>query len=166
MLVLGVTQILAWGILFYPPVLMMPLIAAERGWSLDVHHTYDPEGKVVYRGDGGRQSGSVLGPVVSTVDASSSFTGATVAPDGTLYYADRKAHAVWHVLPSGVATPPYWRIPVAGGFGGSGGFSGDGGTAANATLDQPSDVALGPDGSVYIADFGNGRVRRVSPRGP
>lgn len=34
MLVLGVTQILAWGILFYPPVLMMPLIAADRGWSL------------------------------------------------------------------------------------------------------------------------------------
>ena len=33
-LVLGVTQILAWGILFYPPVLMMPLVAAERGWSL------------------------------------------------------------------------------------------------------------------------------------
>ena len=32
--VLGVTQILAWGALFYPPVLMMPLIAAERGWSL------------------------------------------------------------------------------------------------------------------------------------
>lgn len=32
--VLGVTQILAWGTLFYPPVLMMPLIAADRGWSL------------------------------------------------------------------------------------------------------------------------------------
>src|SRR5712691_6807894 len=32
--VLGVTQILAWGAIFYPPVLMMPLIAAERGWSL------------------------------------------------------------------------------------------------------------------------------------
>jgi hypothetical protein len=32
--VLGVTQILAWGSLFYPPVLLMPLIAAERGWSL------------------------------------------------------------------------------------------------------------------------------------
>jgi len=32
--VLGVTQILAWGILFYPPVLTMPLIAADRGWSL------------------------------------------------------------------------------------------------------------------------------------
>jgi len=33
-IVLGVTQILAWAALFYPPVLMVPLIAAERGWSL------------------------------------------------------------------------------------------------------------------------------------
>ncbi len=32
-LVLGVTQILAWGALFYPPVLTLPLIAADRGWS-------------------------------------------------------------------------------------------------------------------------------------
>lgn len=32
--VLGVTQILAWGALFYPPVLTVPLIAAERGWSI------------------------------------------------------------------------------------------------------------------------------------
>ncbi len=33
-LVLGVTQILAWGALFYPPVLTVPLIAADRGWSI------------------------------------------------------------------------------------------------------------------------------------
>jgi MFS family permease len=32
--VLGVTQVLGWGVLFYPPVLMMPLIAADRGWSM------------------------------------------------------------------------------------------------------------------------------------
>jgi MFS family permease len=32
--VLGVTQILAWGTLFYPPVLTMPLIAADLGWSI------------------------------------------------------------------------------------------------------------------------------------
>lgn len=31
--VLGTTQILAWGALFYPPVLTVPLIADERGWS-------------------------------------------------------------------------------------------------------------------------------------
>jgi len=33
-LVLGVTQILAWGAIFYPPVLTVPLIAADRGWSV------------------------------------------------------------------------------------------------------------------------------------
>jgi len=32
--VLGVTQILAWGAIFYPPVLTLPLIAADRGWSI------------------------------------------------------------------------------------------------------------------------------------
>jgi MFS family permease len=33
-LVLGVTQIICWGTLFYPPVLTVPLMAAERGWSM------------------------------------------------------------------------------------------------------------------------------------
>ena len=32
--VLGATQIITWGTMFYPPVLTMPLIAAERGWTL------------------------------------------------------------------------------------------------------------------------------------
>jgi MFS family permease len=32
--VLGVTQILAWGTLYYPPVLTMPLIARDLGWSI------------------------------------------------------------------------------------------------------------------------------------
>lgn len=32
--VLGVTQILAWGSIFYTPVLIVPLIAAERSWSI------------------------------------------------------------------------------------------------------------------------------------
>ncbi len=33
-LVLGITQIIAWGTIFYSPVLTVPLIAEERGWSL------------------------------------------------------------------------------------------------------------------------------------
>jgi MFS family permease len=31
--VLGVTEILSWGALFYPPVLTVPLIAQDHGWS-------------------------------------------------------------------------------------------------------------------------------------
>lgn len=33
-LVLSLTEILAWGILIYPPVLTMPHVAADHGWSL------------------------------------------------------------------------------------------------------------------------------------
>ena len=43
--VLGVTQILAWGALFYPPVLTVPPIAADRGWS----HTFAMSGLSVAR---------------------------------------------------------------------------------------------------------------------
>src|SRR5262245_47517230 len=32
--VLGVTQILAWGAVFYTPVLILPLIAEDRGFTL------------------------------------------------------------------------------------------------------------------------------------
>src|SRR3954471_19045643 len=32
--VLSLTQILAWGILIYPPVLIMPRLTADHGWSL------------------------------------------------------------------------------------------------------------------------------------
>jgi hypothetical protein len=32
--VLGVTQIISWGAIYYTPVLIVPLIAKERGWSI------------------------------------------------------------------------------------------------------------------------------------
>jgi hypothetical protein len=32
--VLGVTQIVSWGCIYYTPVLIVPLIAADRGWSI------------------------------------------------------------------------------------------------------------------------------------
>jgi len=32
--VLGITQILTWGSIYYTPVLILPLVAQERGWSM------------------------------------------------------------------------------------------------------------------------------------
>jgi sugar lactone lactonase YvrE len=45
------------------------------------------------------------------------------------------------------------------------GFSGDGGSAVSASFHQPRAAAVGPDGTVYIADTFNHRVRRVDPGG-
>jgi hypothetical protein len=46
-----------------------------------------------------------------------------------------------------------------------GDFTGDGGPATAAALNDPSGVAMMPDGGYLIADAGNDRVRRVFPDG-
>ena len=83
--------------------------------------------------------------------------GLTVAPDGSLYVADSGAHRVRRVDPAGVITT------VAGV--GQRGCTGDGGPAADAALAAPSGLAVGPEGSLYIADAANNRIRRVTPDG-
>ncbi|XP_019739458.1 teneurin-1 [Hippocampus comes] len=45
-------------------------------------------------------------------------------------------------------------------------FSGDGGYARDARLKAPSSLAVGPNGTLYIADLGNIRIRAVSPNQP
>ena len=46
---------------------------------------------------------------------------------------------------------------------GSVGLSGDGGLATNAAINNPLSLAIGPDGTLYIADDANYRVRAVNP---
>ncbi len=48
---------------------------------------------------------------------------------------------------------------------GTGGFSGDSGPAATAQLNNPTGVAVDGGGSLYIADYWNHRVRKISPNG-
>jgi len=45
------------------------------------------------------------------------------------------------------------------------GFSGDGGAAVAALLNTPQKIVVAPDGRVFIADRGNGRVRMIDTKG-
>ncbi len=79
------------------------------------------------------------------------------APDGSIYFTEKTSHVVRRIMPDGT-------IATAAGTGVAG-YGGDGGAAARARLSQPDGLALGPDGSVYVADQANNRVRRISPAG-
>ncbi len=74
---------------------------------------------------------------------------------GALYFADSSAFRVRKVSGGIVST-------VAG----RGNFFGDGGLATLATFSTAQGLAVGPDGSLFIADsYRNGRVRKVDPAG-
>ncbi len=81
---------------------------------------------------------------------------AAVAADnaGNLFIADTQNHAIRRVTPAGTITT------VAGT--GIAGFSGDGGAATAAQLDTPTGIAVDDNGTLYIADTHNQRVRRVA----
>ena len=84
--------------------------------------------------------------------------GLAVTADGLVYLADAGAHRVYAVdLAVG-------RVSVALGTG-TAGAAADGATAALARTDTPVDVALGPDGAVYVAELRNHRVVRLDPDG-
>ena len=141
------------------------------GWDLDIHHFYDPSGKMLYLGDGSRRSTeAVLTEVAGTGTDGFSGDGGpanqanlhapkglAVAPDGSIYIADQENFRVRKVSPNGTIST------VAGT--GVRGNTGDGGPALQAKLGRPESLALAPDGSLYIGFRDMPIVRRVAVDG-
>jgi prepilin-type N-terminal cleavage/methylation domain-containing protein len=84
--------------------------------------------------------------------------GVAVAPDGSVVVADTDNARIRRISPDGTTV-----TTIAGtGVGGSAGVPG---TAVDAQVRNPLAVAVGDDGTVYIADNGNDAIRRISTDG-
>ena len=112
-------------------------------------------GQAGFAGDGGPAS-----------EAKISLPGSQSAPpvgrifvddQDNLYISDTVNNRIRKVDANGVITT------VAGSN--RQGFDGDGGLATEAALNWPSDVAIGPDGNLYIADTRNSVIRMVDQNG-
>jgi len=80
----------------------------------------------------------------------------TIAPNGGLLVADSARNQILE-----------WRDGTVSVLAGDGfdGFAGDGGPAVDAELNDPGEIAVAADGTIYFVDGGNDRVRAVSPGG-
>lgn len=97
-----------------------------------------------YSGDGGPGVQATLNSPINL----------TVAPDGDVLVADWNNHAVRRLdVATGTVTTVAGRGVQA--------YWGDGGPATSAYLNYPEGIDLDAAGNLFIADFGNNRVRRV-----
>lgn len=77
-------------------------------------------------------------------------------PDGRLYIADELNHRV-----RALDVETLTITTVAGT--GRAEFAGDGGPAEEASLNRPTGIAFAPDGTMYVGDSHNHRVRTIAP---
>ena len=109
--------------------------------------TFAGTGTASSTGDGG----------LATAATVRSPRGLVQGPDGSLYIADAGGHRIRRVRPDG-------RIETIAGTG-TAGFSGDGGPAISARLNSPHTLSMAADGSLYLSDEENRRLRRIRPDG-
>jgi RHS repeat-associated protein len=115
---------------------------------------------VAFAGTGDMPTGDdVLGPEggLATEVPLGEPSGIAVGPDGSVFISERRGHRIRRISPNG-----FLRTLAGTGVAG---FSGDGQSALAAQLDEPRGLAIANDGSLYVADQGNHRVRRITPDG-
>ncbi|HEV8525199.1 MAG TPA: hypothetical protein VGQ71_11920 [Terriglobales bacterium] len=85
--------------------------------------------------------------------------GLDLDSSGSLYFAETIDNRIRRISPSGAIST------VAGRGGFQGGYDGDNQPATSAQLNGPRDVAVDSQGTIYIADTENHRVRKLTSEG-
>jgi serine/threonine-protein kinase len=102
--------------------------------------------------------------IVTLGDGRIEVVARTARPDAAVLDPDEVTLTASAQTDQVVATGPYGSARLVAGRGGEG-DDGDGGPAAAARLRDPVDLARAPDGTLYIAERGGGRLRRITPDG-
>lgn len=91
-------------------------------------------------------------------------TGVAVDHDGTIYVAESEGHRIRKIVRTGddPTNPAHYTVSTLAGSG-SPGFADGVGTSARFYV--PRGLAISSDGTLYVADEANRRIRRVSPGG-
>lgn len=84
-------------------------------------------------------------------------------PEGRLYFADTGNSIIRRIDTDGTVRRIAGLAPVGGAP--QRGYSGDGGLATEALLNNPVDLALDDDGTLYFTDVYNHCVRAIDPDG-
>jgi DNA-binding beta-propeller fold protein YncE len=133
-------------------------IVVADSWNNRVRRVDRETGVIVtVAGSGEAGFGGDAGPAVEA--ALYMPSAVAVAPNGDIYIADTLNYCVRmvdHV--TGFIHTVAGRGPAPGEP------LGDGGLAVDAVLNMPSDVAIAPNGDIYIADMHNQLVRKVDAR--
>jgi uncharacterized protein (TIGR03437 family) len=106
------------------------------------------------------------GPAISASLSLDLPSGLAVDGSGSVFITDFGNQRIRRVSASGIITTVAGNGATGGsGFLTSGGYSGDGGPATSASLSNPSGVAVDASGNLFIADYANSRIRKVSAIG-
>jgi hypothetical protein len=106
----------------------------------------------------GQSSSGFFGNGILATSASlNNPTGITIDAAGNIYFCDSGNSAIRKINTSGIITT------LAGN--GIGSYSGDGGPAVSATLSNPKGISVDGSGNIYIADYSNNCIRKISSTG-
>jgi len=121
-------------------------------WYNNVIRRIDPTGVITTFAGTGAYGDTGDGGPATAAQFKGPF-GLAFDGSGNLFVSDNVAHRVRKISGGTITT-------VVGT--GSSGSTGDNGPSSAATLDTPQGIAVSPDGSLFISDGGNHRVRKVS----
>ncbi len=103
-------------------------------------------------------AGNASAGLVNATGTAAKFSqprGIAVDASGNFYIADMNNHVIRKITSAGVITT----------FAGTGASGSTDATGTAASFNQPQDITIDPSGNLYVADYGNSKIRKITSAG-